>query len=138
MFDPDTEKLCGADAKPEHFVNALSVPVTTIVGVRTTIEVVAVQPKEFLYVIVAVPALTPVTKPAGDTVAIELFEEVHGLVALGVSLPDKLIVRPTLTVLKPVIVAASLRVPLTATTALSTPAELIVMLPELVPFAELL
>jgi hypothetical protein len=32
MFVPETEKLCGMDALPEHFVKGLSVPETNIAG----------------------------------------------------------------------------------------------------------
>jgi hypothetical protein len=49
-------------------------------------EAVLLQPFTSLYVIVAVPPATPVTSPVDETVAMDVFEDVHGLVAAGV--PD--------------------------------------------------
>ena len=67
-------------------MHALSVP--EIVG-RALIVTLAVfaHPRLFRYVIVTVPAVTAVTKPVEETVAMPVFEEVHGVVAAGVPEP---------------------------------------------------
>jgi hypothetical protein len=49
-------------------------------------DAVLVQPITSIYVIVAVPPSTPVTSTVDETVAMDVFEDVHGLVAAGV--PD--------------------------------------------------
>ena len=50
-----------------------------------------------VYVIVTVPAVTPVTTPVLFTVAIEVLDEVHGLVVAAVPEPVKVVVLPAQT-----------------------------------------
>ena len=72
------------------------------VGKAFTVTVlVAVQPLLSVYVIVAVPAATPVITPEAFTVAIEVLLETYGLVALGVPVPVKVVVEPIHTVCIP-------------------------------------
>ena len=54
--------------------------------------------------IVAVPALTPVTTPVAFTVATVVSEETHGVVVAAAADPDKAVVEPTQTFKFPVIV----------------------------------
>ena len=68
------------------------------------IDCVAVQLLLFVYVIVAVPAATPVTTPELFTVATAVFEEIQGFELAAVALPVNDIVEPTQTVLFPEIV----------------------------------
>jgi hypothetical protein len=82
-----------------------------IVGFELTVMfVVALQPRLFVYVIIDVPAETPVTMPVVETVATEGLAEIQGLVEAGVPLPVNAIVEPTQTLLFPVIVGLTLTV----------------------------
>ena len=63
-----------------------------------------------VYVIVAVPALTPVTKPFVFTVATAPLLEVHGLLLAAVPLPVKLVVDPTHTDSVPLIIGSGVMV----------------------------
>jgi hypothetical protein len=65
-----------------------NVPVIAGGVVIVTVAVIK-HPEEFVYVIVAVPLLTPVTKPVLDTVATAVFEDAQGVVASGVPDPVK-------------------------------------------------
>jgi hypothetical protein len=71
---------------------------------------VALQLFVLVYVIVAVPAETPVTTPRFVTEATAVLDETHGLVVAAVALPDNVILEPTQTVLFPVIVGLALTV----------------------------
>ena len=62
------------------------------------------------YVIVTVPALTPVTTPVLETVATAVFEEVQGLVACAVPLPVSVEVLPTQATNVPLIVGSGFTV----------------------------
>jgi hypothetical protein len=85
--------------------------VPEIVGFGFTVTVcVAEQPRLFVYVIIDVPAETPVTMPVVETVATEGLAEIQGLVEAGVPLPVNAIVEPTQTLLIPVIVGLTLTV----------------------------
>ena len=76
-----------------------------IVGNAFTVTVaVLVQPLLLVYVIVVVPAETPVTTPALLTVATPVFDDVHGLTAAGVPEPVNVVVAPIQTFNVPVIV----------------------------------
>ena len=66
-----------------------------------------VQPPLFLYVIVTVPAETPVTTPEEFTVATAVFELVQGDDEAGVPVPLKVIVEATQTDEGPLIVDTS-------------------------------
>lgn len=80
-----------------------------IVGTAFTVTVcVAVQPFEFVYVIVAVPAELPVTTPLASTVATVASEVVHGLVVAEVPEPDSVIVEDSHTEDKPVMEGTSI------------------------------
>jgi hypothetical protein len=80
-----------------------------IVGTAFTVTVcVAVQPFEFVYVIVAVPAELPVTTPLASTVATVASEVVHGLVVAEVPEPDSVIVEDSHTEDNPVIEGTSI------------------------------
>jgi hypothetical protein len=68
------------------------------------IDCVAVQLLLFVYVIVAVPAATPVTTPELFTVTTAVFEEIQWFELAAVALPVNDIVEPTQTVLFPEIV----------------------------------
>ena len=68
----------------------------------TVIVFVFWQLLEFVNVIVAVPADTPVTTPAEVTVAIAVFEDTHGVVAAPAVSAERLILWPTQTELGPV------------------------------------
>ena len=64
----------------------------TGVGLGLTVIVfVCLHPLLSVYVIVAVPAATPVTRPVADTVAIELFDDVQ---EDAVPLPANCVVKP--------------------------------------------
>lgn len=76
----------------------------------TVIVIVLEQPVLFVYVIIAVPAFTPVTIPAFDTVATPVLEDVHGLVAAGVPEPVKVIVDVLHTAVGPEIVGCAVTV----------------------------
>jgi hypothetical protein len=77
---------------PEH--KAPVVYVKSAAEPFTVIFLVATHPFESVYVIVTLPAEIPVTKPELSTVAIPLFDEVHGLVVAGVPLPLRFNVEP--------------------------------------------
>ena len=66
MFVPDTEKLCGAEALPLHFVNAGKEPVVEIVGVF-----IVKLPLLLLAPPAVVTEIAPVVAPVG-TVAVIL------------------------------------------------------------------
>jgi hypothetical protein len=91
-------------------VNVLEKPTQTfgvpvIVGKGFTVIVrVTVQPLLLVYVIILVPAETPVTTPELLTVATLGVADTQGFVAFGVAEPVKLVVKPTQTVGLPVIV----------------------------------
>ena len=90
-------------------IHAVKFPV--IVGNALTItDAVILHPLELVYVIIVVPALTPVTTPAVLTVATEVFEAPHGLVAAGVPDPVNALVEPTQILTVPVIVGNALTV----------------------------
>jgi hypothetical protein len=66
-----------------------------IVGKAVTVRVaVVVQLFEFVYVIVVVPADTPVTIPVLEIVATAVFEEIQGLTTAGLAEPVKLVFAP--------------------------------------------
>jgi len=90
---------------------ALKVPL--IVGNAFTVKVaVMIQPLEFLYVMVEVPALTPVTTPALVTVATAVLDEVQGVVASAVAEPVSVEVCPTQATSVPLIVGNAFTVKL--------------------------
>ena len=82
-------------------------------GVETVISFVAVHPPFVLYVMVVVPAETPVTTPVLLTVATAVLEETHGLEPAAVPDPVNVVVDPTQTPLDPVIVVVGLDVSVT-------------------------
>ena len=87
----------------------IAVVFAAIVGdAVTVIARVTVHPLLSLYVIVAGPGATPSTTPPLVMVATAVFDEVQGVVALGVPLPVKVIVLvgPTQRVFGPVMVGA--------------------------------
>jgi len=76
-----------------------------MVGSAFTVTVVVlVQPLLLVYVMVVVPAATPVTTPALFTVATPVLEDVHGFTAAGVPDPVNVIADPSQTAVGPVIV----------------------------------
>src|SRR5882672_9914121 len=94
---------------PTHTVN-----VPPIVGCALTVTVTVLpHPLLFVYVIVLVPAATPVTTPALLTVATPVLEDVHGLTAAGVPDPVNVVVTPTHTFKVPPIVGCALTVTVT-------------------------
>lgn len=78
---------------PEMDGNALTVIVTELL-----------QPLLFVYVIIAVPALFPVTAPVFVTEAIPGADEIHGFTAAGVPEPDNVVVPSSQIINVPVIV----------------------------------
>ena len=58
---------------------------------------------EFVYVIIEVPTLTPVTKPVVETVATDGMDEIQALDEAAVAEPTNEIVEPTHTLVDPVI-----------------------------------
>jgi len=80
---------------------------TVTVGPVTVIDLVAVQPALFLYWIVEDPADTPVTTPPELTVAIEVFEDVHGEELLAVPDPVNVMLLPLHNVADPETVGAA-------------------------------
>jgi hypothetical protein len=111
---PDTHGLVAAGV-PEPFncvvapTQTLSVPV--IVGRALTVTVtVAAQPRLFVYVMMLVPAPTPVTTPVLLIVATDVVPDTHGFVAAGVPDPVNAVVDPTQTVKVPEIVGEALTV----------------------------
>jgi len=92
-------------------IHAFNVPL--IVGSAFTVKLaVMTQPFEFLYVMVEVPALTPVTTPVLETVATAVLDEVHGVVASAVAEPVSVDVCPTQATSVPLIVGSALTVKL--------------------------
>jgi hypothetical protein len=73
---------------------AESVPVIVGAGLIVILAVIK-HPFEFVNVIVDVPAETPVTTPAVDTVATAVFDEVQGLVIAADPEPVRVVVAPT-------------------------------------------
>jgi hypothetical protein len=63
-----------------------------------------------MYVIVEVPADTPVTNPVLLTVATDVFDDTHGLKAAAVALPVSWVVRPKQSFNVPVIVGSGFTV----------------------------
>ncbi len=84
-------------------------PVMVGLGFTVTVAVL-LQPLLLVYVIVVVPAATPVTTPVLLTVATPVLEDVHGFAAAGVPDPVKVVVAPTQTVSVPVMVGCALTV----------------------------
>jgi hypothetical protein len=122
--------------------------VPLIVGKAFTVNVaVFVQPSVFIYVIVVVPAATPVTTPAVLIVAIPVLEDAHGVVPCAVADPVKVEVNPTQADKVPLIVGKAFTVNVAvfvqpfvfiyvmvvvpAATPVTTPAVLIVAIPVL-------
>jgi hypothetical protein len=111
VFELNQGLVVAAVADP---VNAVVAPEQTdkvpdIVGAATTVTLaVTVQLAEFLYVITAVPTVTPVTTPAEETVAIGVLPDVHGVVAFGVPEPVKVVLDPIHAVKIPDIVGFAL------------------------------
>ena len=82
-----------------------TVEVPVIVGNAFTVTVsVMLQPLSFVYVIVVVPAATPVTTPLLVIVATDASLDAHGVLPAGVPDPVRVTVLPTHTVEVPVIV----------------------------------
>ena len=80
-----------------------------MVGKALTVMVEVLEhPILLVYVIVAIPAVTPVTRPVFETLATEVLLEVHGLVIAGNSLPDNCNVSSLHTDVLPVIVGSGL------------------------------
>jgi hypothetical protein len=93
-------------------MQAVNVPV--IVGKAFIVTVaVFVQPLLFMYVMVVVPAVIPVTTPVLLIVATLVFEEVHGEIPCGVAEPVKEVVPFTQADNVPEIVGSGLTVTLT-------------------------
>jgi hypothetical protein len=109
-----------------------TVKVPVIVGLAFTVTVaVTAQPVLFVYVIILVPAATPVTTPALFTVATAGVPDTQGFVAAGVPDPVSGVVEPTQTVSVPVIVGAAF----TVTVAVALQPLLLVYVIILVPVA---
>ena len=79
----------------------------------TVIVVLTVQLLLFVYVIVAVPADTPVTTPVFDTIATAGVPDTHGVVVAAVAEPVNAVVEPTQTEFDPVIVGNAFTVTVT-------------------------
>jgi hypothetical protein len=71
---------------------------------------VLVHPLLLVYVIVVVPAATPVTMPVLLTVATPVLDDVHGLTAAAVPDPVNVVVDPVQTFNVPVIVGCAFTV----------------------------
>ena len=82
---------------------------------------------------VAEPAATPVTTPVLFTVAIEVFDEAHGLVTAAVPDPVSAVADPTHTLNTPVIVGNALTVILVEAAAVQEPTEAIRLYIPLIP-----
>src|SRR6185436_9993955 len=91
---------------PTH---TLSVPVIAGAGFTVTVAVI-LHPLLSVYVIVDVPADTPVTTPPFVMVATPVLDDVHGLTAAGVPDPVNVVVNPTHTLSVPVIAGAAFTV----------------------------
>ena len=93
-------------------LQTINVPV--MVGFAFTVTVaVILHPLLLVYVIVVVPAATPVTTPALFTVATPVLEDVHGLAAAGVPDPFNDVVDPTQTANVPVMTGLAFTVTVT-------------------------
>ena len=111
---------------------ALKVPV--IVGVAFIVTVsVTTQPVSLVYVISAVPLVTPDTNPVPSTVATAVSEETHGDVALAVPSPVNCVVSPSQALYVPVIVGT-----VTATVTVTVQSLAIAMIPPAISRAELI
>lgn len=78
---------------PEQTV---ALPEIEAVGFATTvISCVCVQEPEFIKVMVVVPVATAVTTPVAETVATEVLDDAHGVVACAVPEPVSVVVAPT-------------------------------------------
>jgi hypothetical protein len=107
---PAVASVKAGDAEFIHTEDAPP-PIGATVGKALIVTVaVLVHPLLSLYVIVAEPAATPVTNPDDDTVAIEVFEEVHGLEAAGVPEPVSCVVALTHALKVPLIVGEAFTV----------------------------
>jgi hypothetical protein len=93
---------------------AESVPVIVGEALIVILEVVK-HPFEFVYEIVDVPAVTPVTTPLGDTVATAVLDEVQGLVIAAVPEPVNVVVAPVQAESVPAIVGLAFIVTTTET-----------------------
>lgn len=83
----------------------LAFPDIVAAGVGFTVNnLVVVHPMLLVNVIVAVPAVTPVTRPVVETVAIAVLEETQGFVPRPDSLAESVVLCPAHTELDPVIV----------------------------------
>ena len=82
-------------------------------GVETVMSFVAEHPPFVVYVMVVVPAETPVTTPVLLTVATAVLEETHGLEPAAVPEPVNVVVEPAHKVDEPVIVVVGLIVNVT-------------------------
>jgi hypothetical protein len=87
----------------------LTFPVIVGKGFTVMVEV-REQPKLLVYVIVVFPAVTPVTRPVFETVAIEVLLETHGLVVAAVPFPLNCKVASLQTDVPPVIVGSGFTV----------------------------
>jgi hypothetical protein len=82
-----------------------------MVGKGFTVNVTSdLQPLEFVYVMIDVPALTAVTTPVLLTVATPVVAETHGLLVAAVALPVNVKLLPTHIAALPVIVGSVLTV----------------------------
>ena len=106
-----------------------------MVGSAFTVTVaVIVQPFEFLYVMVVVPAAIPVTTPKLLTLATAVLEEIQGLAEAAVADPESVVVEPIHTLNVPVIVGSGFTV---TVAVLTQPFELvyvIIVIPAESPF----
>jgi hypothetical protein len=113
VFDDTHGVLAAAVPEPVNCVvlpiHTLSVPVIDGSALTVTVAVL-VHPLASLYVIIELPATTPLTKPVDDTVATEVFEDVHGVVASAVPDPLNCVVNPWQTFSVPVIVGSAFTV----------------------------
>lgn len=104
--------VAGAAVLASVVVNPLQiVNVPVIIGRAMTVTVaVATQPFELVYVIIAVPAVFPVTTPALLIVATAVLEETQALIAAGADGLDNVVVNPAQTVSVPLITGSGLTV----------------------------
>ena len=79
--------------------------------------------------ITVVPAVTPVTKPLEETVAMEGLEETQGLFVAAVAEPVNCVVAPIQTTFVPVIAGMALTVTVAVTEQLATLVYVIVVVP---------
>ena len=114
-----------------------TVVVPLIAGTFTVAVTVVLLPQKLVYVIVLVPAVTPVTKPVLLTVAIVMAEDVHGLEVAGVPEPESWKV-PVLQIIGvPVIIGAEVAFTVNTAVVLQFPPSpevyVIVVVPALTP-----